>query len=71
LTAAAELAGRQDLRLDPGLVQRALERVPQLSSEQRDAVAAATTRDDLTLIVGRSTAAPCWSSTRRPAARPR
>jgi Ti-type conjugative transfer relaxase TraA len=53
-TAAAELAGRQDLRLDPGLVQRALERVPQLSAEQREAVVAATTRDDLALIVGRA-----------------
>jgi Ti-type conjugative transfer relaxase TraA len=53
-TAAAELAGRQDLRLDPGLVQRTLERVPQLSAEQRDAVVAATTRDDLALIVGRA-----------------
>jgi len=53
-TAAAELAGRQDLRLDPGLVQRTLERVPQLSTEQREAVVAATTRDDLALIVGRA-----------------
>ena len=53
-TAASELAGRQDLRLDPGLVQRALERVPQLSSEQRAAVVHATTGDDLALVVGRA-----------------
>ncbi|HEV3459966.1 MAG TPA: AAA family ATPase [Thermoanaerobaculia bacterium] len=53
-TAAGELAGRHQLRLDPGEVQRALDRVPQLSDDQRAAVVAATTRDDLALIVGRA-----------------
>jgi AAA domain len=51
------LAGRQDLRLDPSHVHRTLERVPQLSAEQRDAVVHATTRDDLALIAGRAGAA--------------
>ena len=52
--AAGELAARQQLRLDPGDVQRALDRVPHLSDEQRSAVVAATVRDDLALIVGRA-----------------
>src|SRR6202166_518256 len=52
--AAGELAARHQLRLDPGNVQRALDRAPQLSEEQRGAVLAATTRDDLALIVGRA-----------------
>ena len=52
--AAGELAARRDLALDPADVQRALDRAPRLSDEQRDAVLAATTRDDLALIVGRA-----------------
>jgi len=53
-SAARELAAREQLRLDPGVVLRALDRVPHLSAEQRSAVVAATTRDDLALIVGRA-----------------
>jgi Ti-type conjugative transfer relaxase TraA len=52
--AAGELAARHELRLDPENVQRALDRAPHLSEEQRGAVLAATTRDDLALIVGRA-----------------
>jgi hypothetical protein len=54
VAAAGELAARHRLRLDPGDVQRALDGVPQPSEEQRSAVLAATTRDDLALIVGRA-----------------
>jgi Ti-type conjugative transfer relaxase TraA len=52
--AAGELAARHQLRLDPGDVQRTLDRAPHLSEEQRGAVLAATTGDDLTLVVGRA-----------------
>ena len=52
--AARELRDRQDLRLDPAEVGRALERSPHLSAEQRAAVLEATTREDLALIVGRA-----------------
>jgi AAA domain len=52
--AAEDLAARQQLRLDPGQVGRAIERVPLLSAEQRAAILHATTGDDLALIVGRA-----------------
>jgi ATP-dependent exoDNAse (exonuclease V) alpha subunit len=52
--AAGELAARHQLRLDPENVQRALDRAPHLSDEQRGAVLAATTGEDLALVVGRA-----------------
>jgi Ti-type conjugative transfer relaxase TraA len=52
--AAGELAARHQLRLDPSGVERALDRAPHLSKEQRGAVLAATTGDDLALVVGRA-----------------
>jgi hypothetical protein len=53
-TAASDLAGRQDLRLDAGQVGHVLERAPYLSDEQRAVVVHATTGEDLALVVGRA-----------------
>jgi hypothetical protein len=53
-SAAAELASRRGLALDPAAVGRVLDRAPHLSEEQRVAVLAATTGGDLAQIVGRA-----------------